>query len=365
MSTKIPQIAIFYDWLNQWGGAEKVLLDIISIYPDAPVFTLVYDSSKTSWLPTTTKIITSKLNRLPYSKNNPIFYTPFYDLFLEQFDFSQYDIVISTTSTVGHCLLTKPNTLFVSYFHNINRYLYQTPKQYNFLKPILKLYQTIDKIESKRPDYCLCNSKTVFKRIQTNYQISPQILNPGIDTDFFKPIANPTKQYFLIVARLVPHKNIDLVIKAFKNLPFQLIIIGVGRYRKHLQRLAYSNSNIKFLGNVSPNDLLKYYQNCRALICPQLEDFGLTALEAQACGRPVIAFGRGGNIETIINYQTGIFFYKQTVKSLLKCISVFLTIKFSAKVCRNNSSNFSRQKFMLNFKQTIDNLWQKYQTTTY
>ena len=121
-----PRVALFYDWLNQWGGAEKVLLDLIELYPDAPIFTLVYDPKKTSWLPKNKKIISSFINRLPFSNSNPIFYTPFYSIVLEQFDFSQYDIVISTTSTIGHCLVTPPHTLYVCYFHNINRYIYQT-----------------------------------------------------------------------------------------------------------------------------------------------------------------------------------------------------------------------------------------------
>ena len=126
-----PKVALFYDWLNQWGGAEKVLLDLIKLYPKAPIYTLVHDPKKTNWLPKKTKVITSFINKLPFSKNNPIFYTPFYSIALEQFDFSDFDIVISTTSTIGHCLLIPSKTLFVCYFHNVNRHIYQ--KKYTII----------------------------------------------------------------------------------------------------------------------------------------------------------------------------------------------------------------------------------------
>jgi glycosyltransferase involved in cell wall biosynthesis len=347
----MPKVALFYDWLNQWGGAEKVLLSLIKLYPNAPVYTLVYDPKKTPWLPKNTKVITSFINKLPFSKNNPIFYTPIYDLALEQFDFSQYDIVISTTSVVGHCLLTPPQTLFVCYYHNLNRHLY------NSQHPLLKLYQKIDRIYSQRPDKILCNSHTVSRRLQQQFNFLPQVINPGIDINFFKPINNPTNDYFLVVSRLVPHKNIDIVIKAFKNLPYKLVIIGTGRQLSSLKKLTKNSPHIQFLGLVSQEKLLESYQNCRALICPQLEDFGLTAIEAQACGKPVIALGRGGNTETVVNHRTGLFFDKPSISKITNAIDKFNHSSFDSADCRQNSLNFSENHFMLNFKKTIDNLW--------
>lgn len=360
-----PKIAIYYDWLNQWGGAEKVLLDILTIYPDAPVFTLVHQPLKTSWLPSSTKVITSKINNLPYSKNNPIFYTPFYDIALEQFDFSPYDIVISTTSTIGHCLITPPTTLSICYFHNINRYLYQTPPKYKILKPLLNLYSQIDKIYCQRPNVLLCNSQTVKKRIEQYYQRSVSVINPGIDINFFTPIPKPTNDYYLVISRLVPHKNIDVVINTFKSIPDKLIIIGAGRQQKYLKSLAINNKNIIFLGAVDQGTLLHYYQNCQALICPQYEDFGLTPIEAQACGKPVIAYGKGGLTETVINGKTGLYFTPSTSKTLTNALKQFKKLKFLSTVCRQNAVNYSRQQFMLNFKLTVDTLWQKHQTTLF
>jgi len=362
-----PKIAIFYDWLNQWGGAEKVLLDILKVFPNAPIFTLVYDPKKTDWLPKDIQIFTSQINKLPLSKKNPIFYTPFYSLALEQFDFSQYDIIISTTSTIGHSLLTQPKTLFICYLHNVNRYLYQTPPKFKIIFPILKKYQKTDFIFGQRPDYLLCNSKTVQERVKSTYQRSAEIIYPGVDTDFFtKGTGNNSQEpYFLVVSRLVAHKRIDLAIKACNQLNKKLIIVGEGRDRNKLIKISNKNpkSKVVFLGKVSDKKLLFLYQNCQALICPQEEDFGLTPIEAQACGKPIIAYNKGGLTETVIDNKTGVFFNQQTVSSLLDAMEKFSKINFSAANCVNNASRFSNQNFMLNFKQTINKLWQQHQIT--
>ncbi len=358
--TAKPKVAIFYDWLNQWGGAEKVLLDILEIFPKSPVFTLNYYPKNTPWLPKSTKVVPSFINHLPFSHQNPLIYTPFYSLALEKFDFSQFDIIISTTSTIGHCLLTPPLTLFICYFHNTNRYLYQTPKQFKFLKPFLQKYQKTDFIYGQRPDFCLCNSQTVSHRIKTHYHRTAKVIYPGIDTSFFVPKNNDNiSPYFLIVSRLVEHKKIDIAIRACQQLKQKLVIVGDGRDKNKLIKLAssYPNSQIVFAGKVSPKKLLTLYQNCQALICPQIEDFGLTPLEAQACGKPVIAFNQGGLTETVINHQTGLFFNHQTVNSLVKTMTKFHPEQFSPSVCLQNAAKFSREKFMLNFKETINQLW--------
>ena len=358
-----PKVALFYDWLNQWGGAEKVLLDLIKLYPKAPIYTLVHDPKKTNWLPKKTKVITSFINKLPFSKNNPIFYTPFYSIALEQFDFSDFDIVISTTSTIGHCLLIPSKTLFVCYFHNVNRHIYQ--KKYTWpISLIISNYKKIDQTFSKRPDFLFCNSQTVQKRIKNIYKRDAKIIYPGIDTSFFVPSkTNSNEKYFLIVSRLVSHKKIDLAIKACHQLNQKLYIVGTGRNKNNLINLidSLNDSNIKLLGKVDNNKLLNLYQNCQALICPQLEDFGLTPLEAQACGKPIIAYNKGGLTETVINNKTGIFFKHQTVKSLVRTIKKFKSNNFSKNTCQKNAQKFSNIKFMLNFKKEIDLLWQNHQ----
>lgn len=360
------KVAIFYDWLNQWGGAERVLLDILKIYPKASLFTLIHDHTKTSWLPSDTKVTTSFIQKLPLSRNNPIFYTPFYALALEQFDFSQFDIVISTTSLIGHCLLTPPTTLFVCYHHNSNRYLYQTPKSYRFLSPLLNRYKKTDYIYGQRPDQLLCNSNTVFKRILDNYHRPSTVIYPGVDTAFFTPKKEPlSSDYFLVVSRLVSHKKIDIAIRACHKLKKKLIIVGSGREKNKLVNLKnkLKDKNIIFLGKVSDKKLKTLYQNCQALICPQIEDYGLTPLEVQSSGRPVIAYQKGGITETVINGKTGIFFKHQTVKSLSIALKKFNPNSFSSESCVANANKFSKQYFVLNFNHTIDKLWQQHHNT--
>jgi len=364
-----PKVAIFYDWLNQWGGAERVLLNILKLFPNSPVYTIVYDPKKTKWLPKKTKICPSILDKFSLSKKNNILFTPFYSIALEQFDFNQYDIVISTTQVSGHCLLTSPHTLFVCYLHNINRYTYQTPPQFKILKPLLNKYKKIDFIYGQRPDYLLCNSQTVQKRILNNYHRQSSVIYPGVDISFFTPATNPNQpedKYFLVVSRLVKHKRVDLAIKACHKLHQKLIIVGRGRDKSNLIKLKkkLNDPDIIFLGKVNNKKLLHLYQNCQALICPQIEDFGLTPLEAQACGKPVIALKKGGITETVINGKTGIFFKNQTIKSLYKSIQKFNSQNFSTADCVANATKFSNQNFMLNFRQTINNLWQQHQTIT-
>ena len=346
-----PQkVAIFYDWLNQWGGAERVLLDILKIYPKADIYTLVYDPQKSSWLPKNHKIISLNLK-------NKLLYTPFYAYKIEQIDFSQYDLLISTTSNVGHTFLTLPSTTYICYFHNINRYLYQNPP--SLLKPILKKYQKIDKIYSFRPDYIFCNSQNVSKRIYKKYHRNSTIIYPGIDTKKFIPNYKKPKKYFLIVSRLVTHKNIELVIKTFKNFPYPLKIVGTGREQNHLKSLARHNKNIEFLGNIDDHQLVSIYQNCLGLIYPQEEDFGLSALEAQACGRGLIAYQKGGALETIIDHKTGIFFSDLNENSLLKALNEYLKNTPNSRDCRRQALRFDHQHFMLNFKQQVDAICSK------
>lgn len=346
------RVAIYYDWLNQWGGAERVLLDLLEIYPQADIYTLTYNPLKTPWLPKNHRIFSLNLK-------NSLIYTPFYAYKLEQINFSDYDLVISTTSTIGHCLLTSPQTLFICYFHNVNRYLYQNPPY--LLKPILKKYQKIDKIYSQRPDYLLCNSNNVASRILEHYQRKAITVYPGIDTQKFIPNYQNPKKYFLIVSRLVTHKKIDVVINTFKNLPYQLKVIGTGRDESYLKCLATGNHNIEFLNHIDDYQLINLYQNCLGLIYPQEEDFGLTSLEVQSCGRGVIAYNRGGAKETIVNGKTGIFFNKQNEYSLSKAIDKYLSSLPSSKNCRQQALNFDRNYFMLNFKKQVDSLWSKKQ----
>ncbi|HPT65951.1 MAG TPA: glycosyltransferase [Candidatus Woesebacteria bacterium] len=354
-----PKVALFYDWLNQWGGAEKVLLDLIKLYPKAPVYTLIYDPKKTKWLPKNTVVVPSFLNKLSPSKKNNILHTPLYSSAVRSFDFSKFDIVISTSSTIGHHLLIPKKTLFICYLHNVNRHIYQ--QKYHWpLSYLISKYKEKDKLYSQNPDCFFCNSKTVQKRIFDIYKRKAKIIYPGIDTSFFIASKKKVKEkYFLIVSRLVSHKKIDIAIKACHQLNKKLYIVGTGRNKNKLNNLInyLKDKKIKLLGQIDNDKLLNLYQNCQALICPQLEDFGLTPIEAQSCGKPVIAYNKGGLTETVINEKTGIFFNNQTVNDLVDAIQIFDSKKFSQNLCRQNAKKFSNRSFMLNFEREVNLIW--------
>lgn len=355
-SLATAKIAIYYDWLNyQYGGAERVLLNLIKIFPKAEIFTLFYDPQKTKWLPKNIKIHTSFLQNFPKT----FLLSPLYDIAAESLNFKNFDIIISTTSNVGHSLLTPASSLLICYYHNLNRHLYLNPQK--ILLPLLNFYKKIDKIYSYRPDISLCNSKTTQDRLLKHLNLNSEIINPGIDTKFFTPILNSTNDYFLIVSRLVPHKSIDYVIKTFINLDKKLIIVGTGRDQARLKSIANNSSNIVFTNQINNNELLNYYQNCKALICPQIEDFGLSPLEAQSCGKPVIALNKGGITQTVLNKKTGIFFNYQTEKSLKIAINIFLKTKFDPQFIRQHALSFDHSIFMLNFKNKVNTLWQQHQ----
>ncbi len=358
-----PRIAIYYDWLNQWGGAERLLLDLLSIFPKAQLYTSVHNPSATKWLPKNVPITASFLNKIPLFKKNSIISALFQPIAIEQFRFDQFDIVISLTSMHGQCLLTSPQTLHICYCLTPNRYLYQ--KNYSFpVKHLITFYQKIDYCYAQRPDSYLAISKTVRRRIQKNYHRHAQIINPGVDISIFKPALNPTNDYFLTVSRLVPHKNVDLAILSCLQTKNRLKIVNTGPELSYLKKIANGSPLIEFVGTVTQPQLIKLYQNCQALICPQREDFGLSALESLACGRPVLAFKEGGIGEIVIDNKTGLLFSEQSVTSLTQVLKIFPKNKFPPEQCRQRAIHFSKNKFMLSFKRIVLNVWKKYQLPT-
>jgi glycosyltransferase involved in cell wall biosynthesis len=300
----------------------------------------------------------------------------------ESFDFSKFDIVISVTSAEAKGILTKPKTMHLCYILTPTRYLWSSHKLYlkspqfgilnpivkPALKPILQNLRKWDKVASSRPDYYLAISETVKKRVKKYYQRRADIIFPPVDTNKFRPKNNNdikksstgfNNHYFLVVSRLVKYKRVDLIINAFNQLNLPLKIIGDGAERKSLQKLA--NKNIEFLGQqLTDSKLLSYYQNCAALVFAGIEDFGLVSLEAQACGKPVIAFNKGGIAETVIDGKTGILFKKQNTQSLIKVIKTFKNNKYSQKDCRENALNYSQDVFIKKFKDYAEDKWTQY-----
>ncbi len=333
------QVAIYYDWLNTWGGAERVLLDLLTLYPQADLYTVQHVPKKTPWLKNS-KIYTpstfiTKVKHLALI-------SPLIPVFVEKFDFTKYELVISLTSMFGHCLITQPKTKFICYWLTPNRFLYSNN--------LFSLYRPIDKIFSSRPDTNISISKSISQKLSTTYGLKSQVVYPGVNTNFFQPSTTNKKQdYYLVVSRLVPYKQIDKAIVACQKARKKLVIIGTGRQESYLKSIS-SPKYISFVGNVSEEKLRGYYQNAKAFIMPQIEDFGISALEAQACGTPVIYLNQGGATETI-QPESGISF--DTYSVLVKLLENDEGLTIDPSKCRKNSLRFSKENFMINFNKAI------------
>lgn len=368
------RVALVYDRVNKWGGAEKVLLALHEIWPDAPLFTSVYDKDRATWASVFPVVYSSFLQKFPFAKRHHELYPWLTPLAFESFTFDQFEVVISVTSAEAKSIITKPETLHVCYCLTPTRYLWSGYFDYlknpglGFLSTLVKPFlpfllsrlKVDDQIYSQRPDVYVGISQTVKERIKKYYDRDSEIVYPPVDTNLFKQITVNRKQrtgdYFLVVSRLVPYKRIDIAIKVFNELGWKLKIVGTGVKETRLKELA--KDNIELLGELTDQELLRYYQDCAALIVCGEEDFGLVSLEAQACGKPVIAFNKGGTAETVINRKTGLLFDKQTPQSLRETLEKFKTREFFSKVCRENALKYSTNNFKKNFLQEINKLWE-------
>lgn len=357
------KIALVYDRVNKWGGAERVLLALHKLFPNAPLYTSVYNKEKAQWAKTF-NIKTSFLQKLPFASTNHELLALLMPIAFESFNFDGYDLVISVTSEAAKGIITKPQTRHICYCLTPTRYLWSGYDQY-FRNKVLKLVsipaisylRTWEKSASSRPDIFVALSKEVQQRIKKYYNRDSELIYPPVWLyDSNKKISNlADSNYYLLVSRLskfTNYKRVDLAIKAFNKLRLPLKIIGSGSWEEELKKM--SQPNIEFLGNISDEDLSVYYKNCKALIFPAQEDFGLTLVEAQMFGKPVIAYGGGGALETVVNHKTGILFNEQTSESLIKAVKEFDQFKFEKKDLLNQARKFSQEIFQKNFLSLVD-----------
>jgi glycosyltransferase involved in cell wall biosynthesis/GT2 family glycosyltransferase len=363
--SKAPRVAIVHDYLTQYGGAERVLEMLLEIYPGADLYTLVRqrgDDLLENHLNMAT-VKTSLLQNLPGSTWGQFReYLGFMPLAVEDFDLSGYDIVISSSSAWVKGVITDPRTMHVCYLHSPMRFVWdwyhQTLKEYcwpvrSVLKLMLSNIRRWDVISAQRPDVIIANSREVQKRIRKYYRRDSKVLYPAVDTEAFVPQnEGGHSAYYLVVSRLKPYKMIDIAIRAFNAIGQPLVVVGDGSEMRRLKKMA--QDNIIFAGKVSDSELIEYYQNCRALIFPTLEDFGLTPVEAQCCGKPVIAFGKGGAVETVVEGKTGVFFYDQTVEALVDAISRFEKMKFNRHEIRKHAVCFGKKRFANDFRKLME-----------
>ena len=363
------KVAFVYDRVNKWGGAERVLLGLHELFPDAPLYTAVYHPQMAPWAKEF-KVIPSFLNRFPLAKSRHEAYPHLMPLAFESFDFSGYDVVLSITSEAAKGIITKPETLHLCYCLTPTRYLWSGYKDYfgnrlfkSLSEPIVAYLRRWDKLAAQRPDIYLATCKNIKKRIKKYYGREAAVIYPPVDLEKFKmqkaegKITSQNSNFFLVVSRLVAYKRVELAVEAFNKLDLPLKIIGTGKEMGRLKRMA--KKNIEFLGQLTDKELLGYYGRCQAVIFPQEEDFGLVPLEAQACGKPVIAYRGGGALETVREGPTGVFFSPQTAEALVKTVANFRPEKFDPDDCRRNTKRFSQEHFKKKIKRLIEEEWKK------
>lgn len=350
---KSPKVALVHDWLTGRRGGEKVLEVFAEIYPDAPIYTLFH--FRGSQIPDIEqkRIVSSFIQRFPFLNKKYRFYLPLFPLAVELFDLQEYDFIISSSHCVAKGAIPRPDALHVCYVHSPMRYAwnqyssYFSPEMLGFfsrriIPPIIHRLRIWDESSSHRVDHFIANAKAVSNRIYRYYKRPADVIHPPVDTGFFEP-GEVEEDYFLIVSALVPYKRIDLAIKAFNQTGQHLKIIGQGPDYPKLKRRA--KQNIEFLGSVSPEFLLHAYQKSRALVMPGEEDFGINSLESQACGVPVIAFGRGGAKETVLPGETGLLYKELSSESLGAALDKFKDMTFNKTTIRANAIKFSRDSF--------------------
>src|SRR3989344_9441989 len=356
------KIAIVYDRVNKWGGAERVLLALHEIFPQAPLYTSVYDKKRAPWAKVFPKVYTSFLQKFPFTRTNHEFLGTLMPLAFESFDFREYDIVTSVTSEAAKGIKTRPGTLHICYCLTHTRYLWSAhdfyfrnppvyfkpfPFFWQISRPFVAFLRWWDVAAAKRPDKMIAISGIVKERIKKYYHRDSQVIFPPVEVKNIRRRINQNRSYYLVVNRLVPYKRVDLAVLAFNRLGFPLVIVGEGSERNKLAHVA--KRNIKFVGEITEKELLGYYENAKALIVPQEEDFGIVAVEAQAAGTPVIAFAKGGAVDTVIDGKTGVFFHKQEVESLSSAIAKFEKMRFNRNTLVNNAKRFSKAVFKKKF----------------
>jgi len=347
------KIAIVVEELTQLGGAERLLDAYLELFPKAPVFTLVWNKKKTLHKYDQFDIRPSFIQKLPFASKKYKWYLPLMPKAVESFKLDDFDVVLSITSALTKGVKTKPGTLHICYCNTPTRYLWIDSASYIksapipfFIRPlmplILKYLKSWDLKASKRPDFYIANSKNGQFRIKQYYHRQSDPIFPPVDAKNFQ-LSDKKGEYYLLVSRIEPYKKVDMAIEAFKKLKLPLKIVGGGTRLSEYHRVI--TQNIKLIGWVTDNELVKYYQDCQAFIFPQEEDAGITPLEAMACGRPVIAYGQGGALESVIDGQTGLFFYEQSVEGLIKAVRRFQKMKFDRAVIRRQAEKFDKGVF--------------------
>lgn len=359
------KIALVHDWLTGMRGGEKVLEIFCELFPTADIFTLLHKPGSVSPQIESHKIFTSFIQKMPSVEKRYRYYLPLMPKAIESFDLSEYDVVISSSHCVAKGCKPRSGAFHICYCFTPMRYIWDQYKNYfgagsslivrSSMRIARSYLQRWDTHSSKRVAEFVAISKFVQDRIRNFYNRESSVIYPPVDTDFYtseNPPQSPFNKgeikggFYLIVSALAPYKRIDIAVESFNRCGLPLKIIGSGQSEKQLKVLA--KKNIEFLGWLSDEQLLYYYRNCKALIFPGVEDFGIVPLEAMACGKPVIAYRKGGATETILENETGVFFESQDAESLAKALKRFEQMKWNSSKIRQQALKFSKREFIKN-----------------
>ena len=366
------KVALVHELLTIRGGAERVFRILTEMFPEAPIYTLLYDEARLgAWFPRE-RVRTSHLQRYIGLSSNHHLYLPFFPAAVEEWDFSEFDLVISSSSAFAHGIITNSAPRHLCYVQSPARYLWDRthdvleragsgllgPLRRRYLEYVFHKLRIWDVEASDRPDMLIAASKEVQRRIELYWRRPSQVIHPPID-DFWlqsRVTSNqlPVTKSFLVVSTLVPYKRVDLAMEACNRLSIPLAIAGEGPDRSRLERMA--GPTVTFRGFVPNEELRNLMASATALILPGDEDFGLVTLEAMACGTPVIAYRSGGALETIIEGKTGAFFREPTVEGLMETLSSFDRSRFDPEACRAHASQFSRERFEKQIHKAIETL---------
>ncbi|KAB7671720.1 glycosyltransferase family 4 protein [Bacillus sp. B1-b2] len=364
------KIAIIHDWLVVYNGAEKVLEELLNLYPNADLYSTVeYLEEKDRHFIQNKKVITTFIQKLPFSKSKYRNYLPLMPLAIEQLDLSKYDLIISSSHAIAKGVITGPDQLHISYVYSPIRYAWDLQHQYLketgldkglkgwITRYILHNVRNWDYRTANGVDFFMCVSDFIGRRIWKTYRREAKTVYPPVDVSAFTLRENK-EDFYLTASRMVPYKKIDTIVEAFSLMPDKkLVVIGDGPDFKKIK--AKAGSNVVIMG-YQPFEVLKdHMQRAKGFIFAAEEDFGIVPLEAQACGTPVIAFGKGGACETVKGYHesinpTGIFFYEQTPEAIADSVNQFEKIYIKPAHCREHSLYFSSERFRKDFKQFID-----------
>lgn len=348
------KVAIVVSWLNQYGGAERVLEAVHELLPQAPVYTSMFWPEAMPPEYRTWDIRVSWLDRLPFIHRHHQPFLPLYPLAFEGFDLSAYDVVLSISSGFAHGVITSPGTTHLCYCLTPSRFLWTYPAYAEreaigplanaLLKPILLWLRQWDRLAADRVDQFIAISTEVQRRIAKVYRRDSALIFPPVDTGRFTQATAPEDEdYFLVVSRLIPYKRVDLAVKAFTRLGLPLVIAGEGRDRARLEAMA--GPNVRFLGRVPDAELPGLFARCRAFVFPGYEDFGIAPVEAQAAGRAVIAYAAGGALDTVVEGVTGLFFREATPEALADAVCRFNPRDFNPDVIRRHARQFDKRVF--------------------